>query len=109
MKIIDTTKFNELLKDSLENKKFFLIDFYAEWCGPCKILGKTLEQIEKDNYSQYKDKFYKVDIDASYDLSEKYNIQAVPTLKIFKDGEEKDSLYGIVSESALKQFIQKYT
>ena len=81
-----------------------LIDFYADWCGPCKMLSPILEEIaetEKDV------KILKVDIDENMDLAQKFGIMSVPTLMLFKDGEEYGREIGFKPKEQLKEIIDE--
>ena len=81
-----------------------LVDFFAEWCGPCKAMAPALEQVA--NEMQGKLKVVKIDVDASPEIAQKYRIQAMPTLMIFKDGEVADHHVGaLVQKSKLEQWI----
>lgn len=71
-----------------------IVDFFATWCGPCKMLAPVLEQLSNEMDGQAK--FLKVDIDASLDLARQFNISSVPTMVIFKDGKPVDTLVGFV-------------
>ena len=75
------SEFSELIKDS----KPTLVDFYATWCGPCKMQGPILEQLK--NKVGDAANIIKIDVDRNPDLSAKYQIRSVPTLIIFKNGE----------------------
>jgi thioredoxin 1 len=93
-------KFTELINQDLP----VIIDFYAEWCGPCKMMAPMMEQVKED-YSD-KIKIYKIDIDRNRPLAEKYNIQAVPTLMIFKNGKQLWRVAGVPGKSELKKNIE---
>lgn len=86
--------------------KYVLIDFYADWCGPCRMLSPIVEEVAGDsNYS--KDfAFYKVNVDYEQQLSTNYSIQYLPTLVIFKDGKEVTRSVGYLEKEQLIQFIQ---
>lgn len=73
--------FNEIIKD----KKPTLVDFFATWCGPCKVQGPILEQVK--NKLGDKVNILKIDVDKNQELSAVYNVRSVPTLILFKDGE----------------------
>lgn len=83
-----------------------LIDFWAEWCGPCKILSPIVEELA----GEYKGKLKvgKVDVDANSDLSFKYNIMSIPTLKFFKGGQQVGELIGAAPKSTVEAEIKKY-
>jgi len=78
-----------------------LVDFWAEWCGPCRMVGPIVEEISKE----YGDKAVvaKCDVDASPDISVRYGIRNIPTLLFFKDGEVADKLVGAVQKSKITE------
>jgi len=80
-----------------------LVDFWAEWCGPCKMLGPILEEISKD----LKDKLQvvKVNLDENQDLAMKYSIRSIPTLLLFKEGELIDTKVGLLPKSDLVEWL----
>ena len=79
-KVLTAEEFKHLLNDS---KKPILVDFFASWCGPCKMLAPIIEDIERE-YSELID-VLKIDIDKCSELARKYNIMSVPTLMIFSE------------------------
>tara|TARA_Y100000022_G_scaffold66375_1_gene57029 strand:+ start:379 stop:702 length:324 start_codon:yes stop_codon:yes gene_type:complete len=80
-----------------------LVDFWAEWCGPCKSLGPILEEISKD----LRDKLQvvKVNLDENQDLAMKYSIRSIPTLLLFKEGELVDTKVGLLPKSELVEWL----
>ena len=80
-----------------------LVDFWAEWCGPCKSLGPILEEISED----LKDKLQvvKVNLDENQDLAMKYSIRSIPTLLLFKEGELVDTKVGLLPKSDLVEWL----
>lgn len=88
------------INDVIKNKKV-LIDFYATWCGPCKMLGLVLERVSEENIID----IYKVDVDISSDLASEYNIYSVPTLILFEDGKEVKRVSGFMNEDELKKWV----
>src|SRR5579871_4617302 len=84
-----------------------IVDFWAEWCGPCKQLGPVLEKLVK----QYagKVKMVKVDVDANQPLAQQMRIQSIPAVYAFKGGRPVDGFMGAVPESQIKQFIERLT
>ena len=108
IKTISEDQFDELV---LNADKPVLVDFYADWCGPCKVLSPTIEELAQDK--KYSDKyyFYKVNVDTAFNISERYSIQYIPTIIIFKDGEEITRNSGVVEKDyivdMLKQGLEK--
>lgn len=81
-----------------------LVDFYADWCGPCRMLAPVLEQVAHDMTG--KATIAKVDIDHAQAVASKFQIASVPTLILFKNGKEVQRVVGVRSAEALKQLIQ---
>lgn len=79
-----------------------LVDFYATWCGPCKMLSPVLEQVEQELVGV---KFIKVDVDENPNLSEQYRIMSVPTLILFKDGNIVEKKTGFMPKDQLINWI----
>ena len=99
MKILNSSEF-----DSAIAKGLVLVDFYADWCGPCKMLGPVLEELA--NKMDQVD-FYKLNVDASSDIAGRYGVQAIPNLIIFKDGKAEDQITGFVPESEIVSHLEK--
>ena len=102
---INITKDNfdqEVLKSELP----VLADFWAEWCGPCKILGPIVEEINQE-YSG-KLKVVKVDVDAEPELAQQYGIMSIPTMKFFKGGEVVGDIVGAAPKSSIETEIAKH-
>lgn len=83
--------------------KPILVDFFATWCGPCQMVAPVIEDLAQ----QYKDKIivYKVDVDQHQDLAQKYGIQSIPTVMLFKDGEVVGKQTGFAGAEGYKQMI----
>ena len=96
---IEENEFEEKVNNS---EKRVLVDFYAEWCGPCKMLGPVIEEIseEVDNCE-----FYKVNIDEAGELAERYGIMSIPTLLIFEKGELVNQVVGFRTKDELKEIL----
>ena len=76
-----------------------VVDFWAEWCGPCKLIAPLLDEIAKEKGDTVK--VAKVDVDQNQSLSARYNIRAIPTLLFFKDGQLRDQVTGMTSKKDL--------
>lgn len=76
-----------------------IVDFWAEWCGPCRMLGPILDDLAKDQAGNVK--IGKVNVDEAPNLSAKFNVRSIPMLVFFKNGEAKDTVVGVQSKDAL--------
>jgi thioredoxin 1 len=90
--------------DVLDSDKPVLVDFWAEWCGPCKMIAPILDEIAREKAGAVK--VAKVNVDHNQSLSARYNIRAIPTLLFFKDGQLRDQVTGITSKKDLLSRIQ---
>lgn len=85
-----------------------VVDFWAPWCGPCKMLGPIFEELSKDYEGNPKVKFVKVNTDENMELSFKYKIRGIPCVKVFRNGEEIDGQIGFVPKEVLENLVAKY-
>ena len=83
-----------------------LIDFWAEWCGPCKMIGPSIEQLAQDYTG--KAKVYKVDVDREGDLAQRYGIMSIPALLVFKGGKEVDRMVGAAPKQQIAALIDRH-
>lgn len=97
---LDEDGFRQQVKDA---QGLAVVDFWAEWCQPCKVLGPTIDKLADD----YKDRVTvaKVDIDSAQSVAMEYGVTSIPTVLVFKNGEVVDKTVGVVSEDALKSKI----
>lgn len=101
MEILNKEKFEEKV---LKANGVVLVDFFATWCGPCKMLAPVLE----DASTETEAKIYKVDIDESSDLAREYGIMVVPTMIIFVDGKQVEKFSGYMQKNAILDKINAY-
>ncbi len=102
--IIDEANFdNEVTKSTQP----VVVDFWAEWCGPCKMIAPILDEIAQEKAGSVK--IAKVNVDQNQSLSARYNIRAIPTLLFFKDGQLRDQVTGMASKKDLLNRIDSLT
>ena len=92
--------------DVLKSDKIALVDFYADWCGPCKMLAPFVEEIAEEY--EGKVKVCKVNVDNVETLAYKYNVRSIPTLMYFKEGKLKDVSVGFQNKSDIVANIEKH-
>lgn len=95
-KIISNNNFDEVK----ESKGKVLVDFYADWCGPCKMLMPVMEEISKD-YD-----VYKVNVDENSDLAQQFGVMSIPTVMIFEDGQEANKFVGIKTKNEILELLK---
>ncbi|HNZ66803.1 MAG TPA: thioredoxin [Planctomycetota bacterium] len=105
MKEIKTTE--EFQKNVLQNSKTVLVDFYANWCGPCRNIAPIVKEVSQE--LQDKIDTYKVDIDQAGDLAADYMVQSIPTFIIFKNGQAVDNKIGSMSKSDLIKWVESHS
>lgn len=101
MIILNEGNFEEKIENS---KGVKLVDFFATWCGPCRMLAPILEQVSEESSAD----IYKVDIDESSNLARKYGIMVVPTMLIFVNGKEVERFSGFMQKDAILNKLNQY-
>jgi thioredoxin 1 len=100
---LDDATFDEHVKAS---EVPVLVDFWAEWCGPCKVIAPILEEIAEEQGDKIT--IAKLNVDDNLDVTRRYDVMSIPTLLLFKDGEPKARLVGAKPKGQLLQEISKY-
>ena len=90
-------------EEVIKSEKTVLIDFYADWCGPCKMLSPIIDEIAEENSDI---KVVKVNVDDSQDLAMKYQVMSIPTLVVIKNGEEVNRSVGLIDKSQVANLIK---
>ena len=98
---------NNFKSDVLEAEGPVVVDFWAEWCGPCKMIGPSLEEISRE--MDGKVKITKLNIDENPELAARFGVRSIPTLMLFKGGEVADIKVGALPKTALSQWISSKT
>lgn len=102
---MEIIQFNEnSFKEALSSNKTVLVDFYATWCGPCKMLSPILEEIRQEVGEEII--IGKVDVDDNFDLARSYGIMSVPSLIVFSKGEEKARSIGLKPKKAILEMLK---
>lgn len=100
MKVVNELEFNELIKNG-----YVLADFYADWCGPCKMLGPVLEEVA-EKYPNVK--FVKVDVEKDGALAAKFGVMSIPNVFLLKDGSVIGEFKGFVPATEIVNFLNRH-
>lgn len=88
---------------NLINNELVLVDFYATWCGPCRMISPLIDEVAKENTNLT---VVKVDVDKYPNIATKYGIMSIPTLKVFKNGKEEKTSVGYIEKDAIKDLLK---
>lgn len=102
-KIIKTSEFRSEVE---EKQGVVVVDFFATWCGPCKMLAPVFEALGEE--MDGKAKFYKLDVDQSLEIAQQFRISTVPTMMIFKNGKPVETLVGFMPKERIVQKVKSH-
>lgn len=100
MKIINQSDFENEIKEGV-----VLVDFFATWCGPCRMMGAILEEVDKE--IEGKAKIVKIDVDQNQDLAKRFGVMSIPTLILFKNGQMVQKSVGVMQKNQCVDLIKK--
>lgn len=100
MKIINQKDFENEIKEGV-----VLVDFFATWCGPCRMMGVILEEVDKE--IEGKAKIVKIDVDQNQDLAKRFGVMSIPTLILFKNGQMVQKSVGVMQKNQCVDLIKK--
>lgn len=102
MSVLEVTS-NEFEKEILKSEKPVLVDFYADWCGPCKMLAPIVEQVATENNDV---KVCRINVDEAQDLAVEYGIMSIPTLVVIKNGKEANRAVGVLGKDEILEMLK---
>lgn len=100
---IDDSNFNEQVEGA---QQLSVVDFWAEWCGPCKIIGPIVEEMATEYAGKVN--FFKLDVDSNKETALRFNIRSIPTLLFFKDGQVVETVIGLKNKKELSEMVEKH-
>ncbi|WP_442603362.1 thioredoxin [Paenibacillus sp. KN14-4R] len=102
MAIVNVT--DQTFKTEVESEGTVLVDFWAPWCGPCKMIAPILDELSQE----VSNKIAKVNVDDNAESAARFGVMSIPTLIVFKDGQPVDKLVGLQSKDALKSVLERH-
>ncbi|OGK15072.1 thioredoxin [Candidatus Roizmanbacteria bacterium RIFCSPLOWO2_02_FULL_37_19] len=106
MSVVQTNQ-GTFQNDVLDHKGLVFVDFYADWCGPCKVTSPLIEELATSGAYKDKIKFVEIDVDENQELAGKYNVFSIPTFIIFKDGEPVNQFVGARDKTGFEDELKK--
>lgn len=103
VKVLTGDNFDDVV---LKSTGYTLVDFWASWCGPCRMVGPIIEELSEDYAGKIS--VGKVNVDENEDLAKKYSVQSIPTIILFKDGEIVDKLVGGLPKEQFEDMLDKH-
>ena len=97
--------YGEFDAEVLKSNVLVLVDFYADWCGPCHAIAPTIEALSDEFEGRVR--FVKVDVDANQEVASRYEIMSIPTIMLFENGKVQDSIVGAYPANVYKQHIER--
>jgi len=104
MAIVNVT--DQSFKNEVESTGTVLVDFWAPWCGPCKMIAPVLEELDQELAGQVK--IAKINVDDNPDTTSRFGVMSIPTLIVFKDGQPVDKVVGFQPKDSLKNVISRH-
>lgn len=105
MAIVNVT--DQSFKNEVESTGTVLVDFWAPWCGPCKMIAPVLEELDQEMSDKVK--IAKLNVDDNPDTASRFGVMSIPTLIVFKDGQPVDKIVGFQPKDALKSVLSRHT
>lgn len=97
---------NNFENEVVNNQGITVVDFFADWCGPCRKLGPILEEVEQELSSKVK--FTKINTDNNIEVAKKYQVSGLPTLMVFKNGKPAERMVGLMPKTSIITNIEKH-
>lgn len=104
--VLELKSMDDFTKEVEKSDKVVLVDFYATWCGPCKMQAPIVDKIAEAKIQNLN--VFKIDVDELTDVAVKYNITSIPTLMVFKDGNVVERWVGLTPEHVIKQAVNSH-